>query len=227
MTENRTELDWFHHFHQVEMAELVVLIEAYTESPTNPTQQKLVEKHQETLKNILNGLKEEKPDPVSVFQKGLAALSNIDKERFVIENLLERVKQGYSLRDTIERYHRLGITDIDVSQIPFDSPTPLAGVDLPESSIEFGKLLQGIVQNLKKVATKIIQLLINAMKVIPKFIGIKPSIGFSGAFPTLSLQFDLQTESLTIYELFQDLTKGLQKQSLIILNCILRTGVFI
>jgi hypothetical protein len=209
MPENRSELDWFHHFSQLTVTELRILIRQEAPTPTNEAQKALVGKHQALLENILESLSEEKADPASIFQKGLAALSEIDKERFLIENLLERVKQGYSLRDTVEKYHGLGLTDIDVSQIPSDGSKPLAGSEPPESSIGAGKFLQGIQQNLKKVAAKIIQLVINAMKAIPKFVGIKPSIGFSGPFPTFSLQFDLQTESLTVYELFQDLTKGL------------------
>lgn len=214
MSEALTEMDWFRHFHQAAATELTVIIKNHIDRPTDVTQQKLVAKHQETLDGILSSVNEEKFEPTSVFQKGLTALANMDKERFLIENLLEAVKRGESLRDTVGKYRTLGLTDIDVSQVAIDVNNNNDGAaSLPPSSVGAGKLLGQFLHKLKKVSTKLMQLVINAMKAIPKFIGIKPSIGFSGPFPILSLQFDLQTESITLHELFQDLTKGLTSES--------------
>jgi hypothetical protein len=51
------------------------------------------------------------------------------------------------------------------------------------------------------------ELLSHALKVSSKFSAIKPkpSVGLSGPFLTFSLEFDLQAESMPIYDLFQDL----------------------
>ena len=51
------------------------------------------------------------------------------------------------------------------------------------------------------------RLVINAIKVIPKLIALKPkpSIGLAGPFPTFSLAFELEADSITLYELFKDL----------------------
>ena len=117
------------------------------------------------------------------------------------------MKRGGSLYQSINTYSHLGIKNVDISGMGNDEKDQSS--DLPKSSVGAGGLLKQILNRLKMVATKIMQLLINAMKVIPKFVGIKPSIGFSGPFPMISFQLDLQTESLNLYDLFQDLTKGL------------------
>jgi len=211
MPEHITDDDWFRHFHQAALTELIVIIKEESERPTDGAQKRLLDEHQATLNNILARLGEEKPDPASIFQKGLRALADVDKERFLLENLLEAVKRGESFRNTLERYHAVGLTDIDVSQLPLETPPSEKekAPALPASSVGAGNLLQQFLNKLKQVATKTMQIVINAMKVIPKFIGIKPSIGFSGPFPSFSLQFELQTESITLHELFQDLTRGL------------------
>jgi hypothetical protein len=55
------------------------------------------------------------------------------------------------------------------------------------------------------------ELVANAVKVVPNFVSLKPkpSIGLAGPFPTFDLQFDLEAESLTIHELFHDLIGSL------------------
>jgi hypothetical protein len=216
MTENRTDLDWFHHFHQVAITELVVLMIADVklqqdiDVSENQSQRALLDHHQRLLQGIVESLKqEEKLEPASVFQRGLTALSDIEKERFLLENLLEAVKRGESFRNMLERYNTLKLTDYEIANLPRESPAPtkpnIQSPVLPSSSIGAGSLLRQLLGRLKKVSLKIMQLLVNALRVIPKFMSIKPSIGFSGPFPSLSFQLDLQTESRNLYELFQEL----------------------
>jgi len=218
MAENRTDLDWFHHFHQVAITELILLInedvKLRPDVSENQAQRSLLDKHQELLKQIVEDFKkEEKPEPASVFQKGLRALSNIEKERFLVENLLEDIKRGESFRNILERYNTLNLSNFETTNIPRENATTTRSrnqvTTLPPSSAGAGDLLQQLLERLKKVAIKVMQLLINAMKVIPKFVSVKPIVGFSGPFPTFSFQLDLQTEALNLYELFQDLTRGL------------------
>jgi hypothetical protein len=218
MAENRTDIDWFHHFHQVGITELIALmaedvkLQLDVDVSENQSQKALLDHHQKILKGIVESLKkEEKTEPASIFQKGLTALSDLEKERYLLENLLEAVKRGESLRNVLERYNTLKLTNYEISNVARESPTSTKS--LPSSSGGAGSLLRQLLGRLKKVAIKIMQLLTNALRVIPKFMSIKPSIGFSGPFPTLSFQLDLQTESLNLYELFQDLTRGLGSET--------------
>jgi hypothetical protein len=219
MAETLTELDWFHHFHQATMTELTVLVNEDVELPEeaseNQTQKLLLNQHQGFLKSLLNNLKKEpKPDPASVFKKALGALSEIEKERFLRENQLEAIKRGESLSEIAERYNALKLSSLEVSNIPREAPPSAESTkevpNPPASSMAAGNLLQRLLARLKKVSVKVMQLLVNAMKVIPKFVGIKPSVGFSGPFPSLSFQIDLEAQPLTLFELFQDLTAGFE-----------------
>src|SRR5688572_8645439 len=104
MAENRTDLDWFYHFHQVAITELIALMTADVklkqdvDISENQSQKALLDQHQKLLNGIVESLKkEEKAEPASVFQKGLTALSDLEKERYLLENLLEAVKRGESL----------------------------------------------------------------------------------------------------------------------------------
>jgi hypothetical protein len=204
----------------VALTELLVLIgedvklQQDVDVNENQSQKALLDHHQKLLTGIVESLKKvEKPEPASVFQKGLTALADLEKERYLLENLLEAVKRGESFRNVLERYNNLKLTDYQITNVPRENTTSTKSNTLPSSSSGAGNLLRQLLGRLKKVSLKIMQLLVNVLKVIPKFMSIKPSIGFSGPFPTLSFQLDLQTESLNLYELFQDLTRGLGSET--------------
>jgi hypothetical protein len=220
MTENHSALDWFYHFHQHSITDLgglvhedFVKLEGEVKVNESPAQKVLLESHQQVINRILESLKEEKPDPATIFQQGLTALSDVEKERFILENLLEAVKRGESFSNMLGRFNALKLTNYEISTIPPEIITTTEsnnqGVTNLTSSKGTGRLLEKLLDRLKKFALKIMQLLINAMKMLPKFISIQPIVGFAGPFPTFSFQLDLQTESLNLYDLFQDLTKGL------------------
>jgi hypothetical protein len=202
MPETTQEENWYPHFHQTLITEMTVLVGEEIGAPSEPTQRKLAESHSATLKQILEELKDDNPDPTSGFQKGLKALDKIDKERFLIENLLEAVKRGESLKDTLKKYNYLGLTNINVDHGPDVPPA------MPPSSMGAGVLLRRFSDRLKKLATKVAQGVVHAMKAIPKFVGMKPSIGVAGPFPTLSFQISLEVEWLTLASFFQTLTKS-------------------
>lgn len=202
MSEPHTDIYLFRHFHQKTTKELTELIKEEMPTLTDETQKALFKKHKTTLDNILKNLAEDEPDPESIFKKALSALSEIDQERFLLENLLEAVKQQKrSLNGVLQTYHALGLTDIDANQI--NEGERVTGTDVPGSSVGSGKLLGRMLGTLKKIAIKTIQLCINAMKAIPRFVGIRPSIGFSGPFPTFSIEFELEMESVTLHDLFE------------------------
>lgn len=215
MNEQPANKDWSNS-HQKATAELEIIIRTDIKPPAETAQQStgpppeadlqyaVMDKVQATLHRILASMKEGKPDPESVFQKGLAALADIDRERFVIENLLESVKRGESLAKTLTAYRSLNLTDIEVTKAQSDD----SGTPRP-SIVGAGDTFLQCVKWLKTVATKIIHIIINAMKMTPKFVGIKPSIGWSGLFPSFSLQFDLEAKSLNLHDLFHGLTEGL------------------
>jgi hypothetical protein len=150
------------------------------------------------------------PDPDLVLQNGLNALRRIEHFRFVLGNLLEAVKRDDSLENSLIRYQQLEL-------LGFTVPSDLTGEKAEERKSPWrfnpgsGHFLRKLLDRLRKAALTIMEIVANAIKVSSKLISIKPkpSIGLSGPFPTFSLEFDLEAESITIHELFHDLKEGL------------------
>ena len=142
-----------------------------------------------------------------MLQRGLRALNRVEQFRFLLENLLEAVKRDDSLQNSLSLYGSLGLHDFPVANLSEEkkqSPWPFN----PNS----GRLLRKLWDRLRKAALTLMEIVTNAIKVIPKLVSIKPkpSIGLSGPFPTFSLQFDLEAESITIHELFHELKGSLE-----------------
>lgn len=57
------------------------------------------------------------------------------------------------------------------------------------------------------------QLVFNALRSIPSLVAVKPIVGFSGPFPALSVQFDLEVKSITVTDLFDKLSKGFESET--------------
>jgi len=166
----------------------------------------LLEQYDKMMRAVIESLTLERPDPEVVLQKGLRALNRIEQFRFLLENLLEAVKRDDSLHNCLIRYGSLGLHDLPVSNLSEETrQSPWA------FNWGSGRLLRKLWNGLQKAALTIMEILANAIKVVPKLVSIKPkpSIGLSGPFPTLSLQFDLEAESITIHELFHDLKGSL------------------
>ncbi len=53
---------------------------------------------------------------------------------------------------------------------------------------------------LQRVALTVIEIVTNAIKMIPKLVEIKPSLvlGWTGPFPSVSLSFDLEADLISI-----------------------------
>lgn len=121
----------------------------------------------------------------------------------MLTNLVEAVKRDDSLQNSIARYDFSGLLDYSVSEAlsekKRESPWP--------SNLTSGRLLRKLGKRLRTVALTVMEIVANAIKMIPKLVSLKPkpSIGLSGPFPTFSLQFDLEAESITIHELFHEL----------------------
>lgn len=167
----------------------------------------LYEQYSKMIRAVIKDLTLEKPDPDLVLQRGLRALNRVEQFRFLLENLLEAVKRDTSLQNSLRLYGSLGLHDFPVANLSEEtrqSPWPFN----PNS----GRLLRKLWDRLRKAALTLMEIVTNAIKVIPKLVSIKPqpSIGLSGPFPTFSLQFDLEAESITIHELFHELKGSLE-----------------
>jgi hypothetical protein len=127
-----------------------------------------------------------------------------------LENLLEAVKRDDSLQNSLILYRDLDLLDFTLPPDLTEEPTEAKKSPWPSSWFS-GGILRNLWNHLQKVALNVMEIVANAIKVVPKLIAIKPapSIGLSGAFPTFSLEFDLEAESITIHELFHELTGSL------------------
>jgi hypothetical protein len=162
----------------------------------------LREEYRKVLTSIIESLRMEKPDAEIVLRKGLAAMNRIERFRWLVENLLEAVKRDDSLNNSLKRYGSLGLLDECAGSLPEEkknSPWPWN----PGTGRFLGKLWD----RLQRVALTVMELVVNAIKVIPKLVALKPkpSIGVSGPFPTFSLSFELEVDSITLHDLFNDL----------------------
>ena len=154
------------------------------------------------LNAVIEKLTVDKPEPEIVFRNGLASLELIQRFRFVVENLLEAVKRDDSLNNSATRYVALGLLTFPTTNFPDEartSPWP--------SNAGSGRILNKMMNGLRRVALTVIEIVMNAVKIIPKLVEIKPNIiiGWTGPFPTFSLSFDLQADSISIHDLFNDL----------------------
>jgi hypothetical protein len=166
----------------------------------------LIDQFSEMTRAVIKDLKLEKPEAELVLRRTLTALNRIERVRFLLENLLEAVKRDQSLQNCLLLYKDLGLIEVQVPKATEDTrASPW------RSSVGAGKVLRALWGRLRQVATTVMEIAINAIKVIPKLVALKPkpSIGLSGPFPTFSLQFELEAESMTIHELFNDLKAGM------------------
>lgn len=150
---------------------------------------------------IANDLSLEVADAEIAYKHALRSLERVQACRFLIENLLEAIKRDESLNNTVKNYQNLGLFPESPGLLPEEkrnSPWPWRAGG--------GAFLKKIMKGLKKLALILIELVVNAVKAIPRFveIEIRPHIGVVGPFPTLTFDFGLQAKG-TIRELFEAL----------------------
>jgi hypothetical protein len=160
------------------------------------------------IRNVINNLKVERPDPQLVFRKGLSALKTIEEFRFILENLLEAVKHGDSLQNTLRRYGSEELKlleDWGLGEVPEETEKNSPW----RSNIGVGTFLRKMWGGLRKAALTVMDLVTEAIALIPQLATVKPkaSIGITGPFPTFDLQFEIEGPSFTIHELFQALAQ--------------------
>ena len=96
----------------------------------------------------------------------------------------------------LQGYNHLGLTTIN-----FDpSKTEQYETDGTDTR-GFGKLILGLLKKVFKIALTLMEIIKNAVKKVFGSVGIKPIIGVTGAFPSLS--FQLEVENLTTAEFLE------------------------
>lgn len=116
-----------------------------------------------------------------VFEAAVRGLDHIGAKRFILENLLESLKQGAELQQTLQRYVDLGL----LSNIPPPPPNVFAGTIA----------LLGRQGFLKRVATSVA----HAAGTASKHLGLEPEFT---VFPVPSLSFKIKAD-VKSYEAFQ------------------------
>jgi hypothetical protein len=204
----------FQHFHRDAVKTLDILRKAEVELPAeegtpHAATGKLVNLYRSTLDRVFKEL-DAALTPDVAFRKGLAELDTVERLRHLLDNLLEAVKRGCSLQNTLTNLNHAGLVeDQGIGQEIKNAFTKEEEKKSPfPSSWGVGKLVNTLLSGLKNVALTVFEIVINALKAMPKYISLKPkpSIGLAGAFPTFSLPLELEAESITLSELFNDLT---------------------
>ncbi len=148
---------------------------------------------EKTLNNTHESLAGElKSGPEAVFEQALKSLNQVEAKRFVINNVLESLKNGQKINDVLTRYGGMGLVPPAV----------------PDSTVEDNpfRMTQALLERKslwERVTTSVAQIGVNAMKTVPKWVEIEPHVGFVGPVPTIS--FALKGKGMTVYELFEAL----------------------
>ena len=132
--------------------------------------------------------------PGQMIRRGLTAFTQVEAKAFIVQNVLESVKGGKSLTDTLKHYHAIGFTAVNPVQL-----RPTADGTQPKN----GVFLVRIWESIKKVAGIIAKIIVNAIKTAPEMVGVKPSIGIAMGFPSIS--FEIEPESKNFKEIWETL----------------------
>jgi len=193
MTEPQS-IEEFEHFHKDGMVRLEnekLKLENMETPGLDPLDLKL----KQTLTEILFELSKTKQiDPEQVFQAAISFLPDLDAQRFLIDNLLEAVKRGDNIVETMSRYETLGL----LSKGAVSDTTKISTTDL-------GKELEKRKSLWRRVTTRVIQVSVNAIKSVPKWVQIEPQILLVGPIPAIS--FRLKGKGMTIQDFVETLCK--------------------
>jgi hypothetical protein len=169
----------------------------------SPADLVLLDKFDELVGTVVESVKREVAEPEAILKGCMNALEKVEEFRFLLDNVIESVKRDQSLHNTLKQYQEAGLVQhkalCDMTDEVRNSPWPW--------NRDAGPFLRKLWHRLRKVALIVIEIVVNAIQVVPKFasLKLKPSIGIAGAFPTFHLQFELEAEAVTIHELFHDL----------------------
>jgi hypothetical protein len=160
---------------------------------TSPPQDALQHEQHRFLQGVVDELIQGNgSSPRLVIQKGLEAFSKVEAKAFVIWNILESIKGGKSLSQTLKDYYDLGLTEVNPEQTPLGLHRPE-----PKDSV----FLVGLLKTFKTVGEIILNLVVSAFRCSAEMVGVKPSVGVAGWFPTISFTFE--SESVTGKEVWE------------------------
>jgi hypothetical protein len=166
-------------------------LEQYAAAPVSP----VIAELQDTLKKIISLVDVEAAlIPDLILRAGLEAMEVIDAKRFVLDNLLEGLKRGDKPGPLIERYRQLGL----LNTVPPNAPAPA----IPSDANVSADVLKGRGM-LKRWGLVVAQIVVNAVRTIPKFVEIEPTISLVGPIPVVS--FALKGKGMSIHSLFEAL----------------------
>jgi hypothetical protein len=189
--QSQDEFEFVHRAICKDLALERVSLEQYAAAPVSP----VIAELQETLKKIISLVDVDGAlIPDSIFRAGLEAMEVIDAKRFVLDNLLEGLKRGDQPGALIERYRELGL----LNRLP-----PKATLsEIPSDADVTAEVLKGKGM-LKRWGLVVAQIVVNAVRTIPKFVEIEPTISLVGPIPVVS--FALKGKGMSIHSLFEAL----------------------
>jgi hypothetical protein len=128
----------------------------------------------------------------------LRALDKLDKKQFILSNLLEQLKKGEDYYKILDRFNKLGLTDIELPKLKDRKP----------KLRDRGKALLRSMTSLKGIKKKLWQLVINFADSIPHFMELKPRLSLTaGLIPAIS--FDIAGKGLSVHEALHRLFKDI------------------
>jgi hypothetical protein len=150
----------------------------------------------DTLDKILSLVSPEGPlNAETIFRNAIEAMDIVEAKNFMLANLLEGLKRGEKEEQLISRFRTLGL--LKKSAQPNVPKVGEHDADVPAEVNKGGSLL-------KRCGLALAQIAVNALKTIPKWVEIEPSITFvGGVLPSVSLA--LKGKGMTAHELFEAL----------------------
>jgi hypothetical protein len=147
----------------------------------------------DSLVEVVKELAADEPlTPQAVLRIGLSGMSRAEEKQFLVQNLLESVKRGNKLTDTINKYRELGLTDVDTEA---DSPAYNPSAERAKN----GAFLNRLGRQIKRFAVRLLKIIVEALRLLGlEKAGIKPSLGLAAGMPSFSLEIDI--EAVTIQE---------------------------
>jgi len=199
----------FEHFHEHYVRDIQDIVRTVQETAHGSDQAHVAELFHSFFGTDAAAFKmseDAKPDPEQILKKAMSKLNDASRLELVASNLLEGVKEGKHLGELVKRYVELGL--IQEASSP---PAASSGKQDPQLQRRDGSFLEKALGWARKIGTLVWRLGVNAVRTIPRFVKLKPRVrfGFVGPLPTLSLDFELEADGLTLHELGDLLTRGL------------------
>jgi hypothetical protein len=117
---------------------------------------------------------------------------------------MEAVKRDQSFSNTVAEYGKLDILSGVGALSPDKKESPW------KSNFGVWRILQSVKSQFRKIAFRLISILLNTLKTVPMFVKLKPNpiIGWSGFLPTIALEFELDIDGVALNELIDVLLES-------------------